>query len=163
MTTVVFDLGGVVVRWDKGGEKTIRPVSRVAGGWTIGAMPEPRPLYSLTEIPAAQTVFVCEGEKAADAIRELGLVATTSSGGSAAAAKTDWKPLAGKAVVILPDNDGPGQKYANEVQAILAALKKHDFNRTETARALGISRRALIYKLQKFREMGFEVDGLSSG
>src|SRR5262249_18606685 len=32
-----------------------------------------------------------------------------------------------------------------ERQAILAALKKHDFNRTETAKALGISRRALIY------------------
>ncbi len=46
-----------------------------------------------------------------------------------------------------------------ERQAILIALKKHDFNRTETAKALGISRRALIYKLQKFREMGLEVDG----
>jgi len=38
------------------------------------------------------------------------------------------------------------------------ALRKHDFNRTETARALGISRRALIYKLQRFRELGYEVD-----
>ena len=46
-----------------------------------------------------------------------------------------------------------------ERQAILPALNKHDFNRTETAKALGISRRALIYKLQRFREMGLEVDG----
>src|SRR5947207_607845 len=46
-----------------------------------------------------------------------------------------------------------------EHQAIIQALRKHDFNRTETAKALGISRRALIYKLQRFREMGFEVDG----
>ena len=45
-----------------------------------------------------------------------------------------------------------------ETQAILAALKKHDFNRTETARALGISRRTLIYKLQRLRETGFQVD-----
>ena len=45
-----------------------------------------------------------------------------------------------------------------ERQAIMQALKKHEFNRTETAKALGISRRALIYKLQKFREMGLEVD-----
>jgi len=45
-----------------------------------------------------------------------------------------------------------------ERQAIFQALKKHDFNRTETARALGISRRALIYKLQRFRELGFAVD-----
>jgi DNA-binding NtrC family response regulator len=45
-----------------------------------------------------------------------------------------------------------------ERQAIFQALRKHDFNRTETAKALGISRRALIYKLQHFRELGYEVD-----
>jgi len=45
-----------------------------------------------------------------------------------------------------------------ERQAIFQALRKHDFNRTETAKALGISRRALIYKLQRFRELGYEVD-----
>jgi DNA-binding NtrC family response regulator len=45
-----------------------------------------------------------------------------------------------------------------EKQAIIQALRKHDFNRTETAKALGISRRALLYKLQKFRELGYEVD-----
>ena len=45
-----------------------------------------------------------------------------------------------------------------ERQAILAALAQHKFNRTETARALGISRRALIYKLQRFRQLGLPVD-----
>jgi DNA-binding NtrC family response regulator len=45
-----------------------------------------------------------------------------------------------------------------ERQAIVQALRKHDFNRTETAKALGISRRALIYKLQRFRELGYPVD-----
>jgi DNA-binding NtrC family response regulator len=45
-----------------------------------------------------------------------------------------------------------------ESQAVLQALKKHDFNRTATARALGISRRALIYKLQRLRELGHPVD-----
>ncbi len=45
-----------------------------------------------------------------------------------------------------------------ERNAIVQALRKHDFNRTETAKALGISRRALIYKLQRFRELGYEVD-----
>jgi DNA-binding NtrC family response regulator len=46
-----------------------------------------------------------------------------------------------------------------ERHAIFQALRKHDFNRTETAKALGISRRALLYKLQRFRELGYEVDG----
>ena len=45
-----------------------------------------------------------------------------------------------------------------ERKAIFEALRKHDSNRTETAKALGISRRALIYKLQRFRELGFDVD-----
>jgi DNA-binding NtrC family response regulator len=45
-----------------------------------------------------------------------------------------------------------------ERQAIVQALRKHDFNRTETAKALGISRRALIYKLQRFRAEGYSVD-----
>jgi DNA-binding NtrC family response regulator len=45
-----------------------------------------------------------------------------------------------------------------ERQAILQALRKNDYNRTETARSLGISRRALLYKVQQLREQGFQVD-----
>jgi DNA-binding NtrC family response regulator len=45
-----------------------------------------------------------------------------------------------------------------ERQAILQALKQHGSNRTDTAKALGISRRALIYKLQRFREQGHQVE-----
>jgi len=42
--------------------------------------------------------------------------------------------------------------------AILQALREHEYNRTETARALGISRRALTYKLRRFREQGHIVE-----
>ena len=52
----------------------------------------------------------------------------------------------------------PARLEEVERQAILQALQKHDFNRTETARALGISRRALLYKLQHFREQGYKVE-----
>ena len=45
-----------------------------------------------------------------------------------------------------------------ETQAILEALRKYRFNRTDTAKALGISRRALLYKLQRLRDLGHEVD-----
>jgi DNA-binding NtrC family response regulator len=48
-----------------------------------------------------------------------------------------------------------------ETQAVMQALRKNDFNRTATAKALGISRRALIYKLQRLREQGQIVDGPS--
>jgi transcriptional regulator with PAS, ATPase and Fis domain len=48
-----------------------------------------------------------------------------------------------------------------EAQAVLQMLRKNEFNRTATAKALGISRRALIYKLQRLRESGHNVDGPS--
>ncbi|HTL59240.1 MAG TPA: sigma-54 dependent transcriptional regulator [Candidatus Limnocylindrales bacterium] len=60
--------------------------------------------------------------------------------------------------VAPPSHATPEDLGEIERQAIFQALRKHDFNRTETAKALGISRRALIYKLQRFREAGFEVD-----
>jgi hypothetical protein len=113
---------GLVARWDKPGGKDIRPVARHADCWRIGAMPEPRPLYGLPDLAAARRVVVCEGEKAADAARSLGFTPTTSAGGSQAANKTDWRPLAGKEVWILPDNDAPGRKYGETVAAILANL-----------------------------------------
>jgi DNA-binding NtrC family response regulator len=45
-----------------------------------------------------------------------------------------------------------------ERHAILTALKQHKSNRTETAKALGISRRALLYKLQRLRQQGFQFE-----
>ncbi len=114
---------GIVQRWDlPGGKKTFRPVSRHPDGWRIGGMPDPRPLYHLPELAGASHVFVTEGEKAADAARSIGLTATTSAGGANSAEKTDWGPLAGKEVVILPDNDKPGKKYTEAVTAILLSL-----------------------------------------
>lgn len=45
-----------------------------------------------------------------------------------------------------------------ERTAILKALKACNYNRTETSRTLGISRRALTYKLRRYREQGFAID-----
>jgi DNA-binding NtrC family response regulator len=50
-----------------------------------------------------------------------------------------------------------------ERAAVLEALRKNNFNRTETAKALGISRRALLYKLQRLREQGYDVDPKPGG
>lgn len=114
---------GVVVRWNQpDGKKHIRPVSRHGDGWRICGMAEPRPLYRRPELSAATRVYVCEGEKAADAVRSLGLTATTSAHGSKSPGKTDWGPLAGKEIIILPDNDAPGGEYADAVAALLAKL-----------------------------------------
>ncbi|MEX2175365.1 MAG: DUF3987 domain-containing protein [Pirellulaceae bacterium] len=85
-------------------------------------MPAPRPLYCLPDLAGANRVYVCEGEKAADAVRSIGLTATTSAHGCESPGKADWRPLAGKEIIVLPDNDSPGGKYADAVAALLAKL-----------------------------------------
>ena len=50
-----------------------------------------------------------------------------------------------------------------EREAILKALRKNNYNRTETAKELAISRRTLIYKLQRLRAAGTPVDPATPG
>ena len=57
-----------------------------------------------------------------DAVRAMGLTATTSAHGSESASKSNWTPLAGKSLVILPDNDAPGEGFARSVLLILKNL-----------------------------------------
>ncbi len=120
------ELVAIALRFNQlDGTKEFRPVSRIGSGWVKKAPIEPRLLYRLPELlalPMGSRVYVCEGEQATDAVRSLGLVATTSYGGSQAAKKTDWTPLAGKDVVILPDHDEAGRKYAQDVVELLAEL-----------------------------------------
>jgi putative DNA primase/helicase len=106
---------GAVLRWDTRKGKVIRPVALIDGSWQHAAMPCPRPVYRLPEVLKADRVIICEGEKCADAATSLGVVATTSAGGSNAARRTDWASLADKQVWIVPDNDSPGQAYAQTV------------------------------------------------
>jgi len=65
-----------------------------------------------------------------------------------------------QSIQTSPPLEGAEAERLGEIerQAIFQALRNHDYNRTETAKALGISRRALLYKLQRFRELGYEVD-----
>ncbi len=114
---------GVVARWNTSDGKTIRPVSRNGDGWRVCAMDAPRPLYCLPELADAERVYVLEGEKCAEAARNAGLVATTSVGGSKGSHKSNWTPLAGKDVVILPDKDDAGRKYAEKVAQKLLKLQ----------------------------------------
>jgi hypothetical protein len=116
---------GLVARYDRsdGGKVCIPFFSREAEAWKKGAPPEPRPLYGLDTLDWSGPLFIVEGEKDATALHELGCAAVTSPGGSCAAAKADWSALSGEAQVILwPDADTPGAKYADDVMKILAKL-----------------------------------------
>ena len=110
----------VVYRYDPPGGKQFRP-------WDVRARkaraPDPRPLYNRPAIKTADEVILVEGEKAAQALIEQGLCATTAmNGASAPVGKTDWSPLKAKRVLIWPDRDEPGWRYAlAAAQAVLEA------------------------------------------
>lgn len=102
--------------------KSFRPISKNRHGWELKFPEGKRPLYGADKLPS-DTIIVCEGEKACDAARKLGFSATTSSGGASSPRCSDWLPLSGKRqVFIFPDNDEAGQKYAESVATLLAAL-----------------------------------------
>jgi hypothetical protein len=118
-----------VVRFEPDGtreSKTFRPwCFKTIDGvtkWAPGA-PDLRPLYRLPEIAISPDVVLCEGEGCADALAKLGIPATSAmQGAHAPIDKTDWSPLAGKKVIIWPDNDEPGFQYARKVAERLVAL-----------------------------------------
>jgi hypothetical protein len=118
---------GLTFRRDKpGGGKIVRHVWRTADGrgWLLEGGPKPHPLYRLLDLlatPVGLRVFIVEGEKAADAARAVGLVAATSAGGAERAKGSDWSPLAGRDVVILPDHDDAGERYADDVSRLVTA------------------------------------------
>ena len=109
---------------EPGGKKGFRPIYPDEKGWRPG---DPcntgLPLYHLDKLQAAEVVYVAEGEKCADLVGGLGFVATTSSHGSGSPEKTDWAPLGGKKVVLIPDHDKPGEKYVSVVGEILSRLE----------------------------------------
>lgn len=114
-----------VTRFDgcqQGSPKQYRPLFERDGKWHLGDPPGLLPLYRLHEIAQAETVWVCEGEKCADHFHAIGLSATTSAHGANAASKSDWSILAGKRVILCPDNDDAGERYIADVSKALALL-----------------------------------------
>jgi len=103
------------------------------GGWITGkgCMNGVRRVpYRLPELRAADpqaTVYIVEGEKDADRLAALGLMATTNSGGaSKSPRKSNWLPefsdhLKGRRVCVLPDNDDAGRNHAAQVANTLVA------------------------------------------
>lgn len=80
-----------------------------------------RLLYRLPELLAADPaaiVFVCEGEKDADNLARLGLVATTNAGGAGKLDAAVAAPLAGRRIVALQDNDPAGAAHVQAVRAV---------------------------------------------
>ena len=76
----------------------------------------------IEEIGLGKTVFIVEGEKDVDRLRGLGIPATTNAAGANKWRSELTKVFAGADVVIIPDNDLPGQDHAQDVAMKLAGV-----------------------------------------
>jgi Protein of unknown function (DUF3631) len=122
------EFSGIVCRFevdiDGKRDKTFRPyrygeLNGAGVRWCWKGWGDGRPLYNLPELASHQDaeVLVTEGEKACDGARKLftDCVAVSPMNGAQSPHKTDWAPLAGCNIVIWPDNDDPGRKFAGKI------------------------------------------------
>jgi 5S rRNA maturation endonuclease (ribonuclease M5) len=113
-----------VVRYDPKDFRQRRPNGH--GGW-IGDIKGVTPtIYHLPEVLAAakagKIIFVTEGEKDADALRSVGVVATCNSGGAEKFRSEFVDYFNGaKEVVVVADNDDKGMKHARQVSTFMTA------------------------------------------
>ena len=120
---------GYILRFDLGqGKKDIRPLTlwKDPTGrliWKLRGFPQPHLLYQLDRLVTSSEapVLVVEGEKSADAAQLLfpGFVVTTAMHGAKSVEKADLTPLFGRNLLIWPDNDEAGQKYAADIAEIV--------------------------------------------
>lgn len=111
----------VTNRFDlKKGKKMFLPYNPQTKEWKA---PSPRPLYNLDKIyNSDEPIILVEGEKCADALMSLDILATTAFGGANAIHVNDLTPLKGKQVIIWPDADRAGQQYSDDACAELERI-----------------------------------------
>jgi hypothetical protein len=81
-------------------------------------------VYHLPEVIRSDRVFVVEGEKDVEALRERGMVATCSPGGAG-----KWKPdyadwFVGSIVYVVADQDPAGIRHAIQVKQMLGRVAR---------------------------------------
>lgn len=136
-----------VVRLEPKDFRQRRPNGRGGWEWKAG---DRALLYHLPELLAAGTdevVYLPEGEKDADRLIGLGLLATTSAGGAGKWSDGNSRWLADRRVVILPDNDAAG---ADDAARKLASLQ-------------GVAAKVVIVPLDGLPEKGDVSDWLDAG
>ena len=117
------------------GKKTFRlcrPADMSVNGWPIVmGVPEVQRIGILYRLPAVKraiegekTVFVVEGEKDVHTMEALGYTATTCPMGADHWYEHHGQQLKYADVVIIPDNDAPGEKYAQTVVDSILGLAR---------------------------------------
>ena len=111
-----------VVRLDPKGFRQRRP--KPDGGWAWSTKGVRQVPYRLPELLAnpKRFVFPCEGEKDCDNLAGINLLATCNAGGAGKWTAEHAQYLRGRRVFILPDNDEPGRKHAQQVAESLQGI-----------------------------------------
>jgi len=117
----------VVTRWDAVESENLSKLFlpwQYRQGWVRGGIPAPRCLYGLETLTSTRNVIICEGEKAAEAARQLfpGSPVLSWPNGASSVSSADWSDLKGRKVLIWPDADAPGFNALNEIGAILTPI-----------------------------------------
>lgn len=148
-----------VCRFDPKDFRQRRPTGPNQWDWSVkGVKQVPYRLPELVAADASTPIFIVEGEKDADALAALGLIATCNAGGAAKInpktpkPRCKWKKshaeyFAGRDAVIIPDNDQPGRDHADGVARSL----------------VGIARSIKILTLPSLPEKGDASDWLTAG
>lgn len=114
-----------VVRY--GPDKTFRQRSLHGGEWKWTMEGVEKVLYNLPEVLQAHkdaTIWVVEGEKDADNLRKQGLVATCNVGGAGKWRQEYCEALRDRIVVVIADNDVPGQRHAGDIDRSLQGIAR---------------------------------------
>ncbi|MCO5384633.1 MAG: hypothetical protein NHB14_01525 [Desulfosporosinus sp.] len=103
-----------VVRYNPKDFKQRRPDGKGGHTWNIqGVTLLPYKLLELLRVKPGQTIFIVEGEKDVQSLNKMGLVATCNHGGAGKWREEHSRHFPkGASVVILPDNDDPGQMHS---------------------------------------------------
>lgn len=116
-----------VVRYNPKDFRQRKPDGR--GGWEYKTAGVRRVLYRLPKIIAALKngfpVLICEGEKDVHALEKHGFTATCNPGGAGKWLDEYTETLRDADVVIVPDNDDPGQKHAELVAGKLKGIARN--------------------------------------
>jgi hypothetical protein len=82
------------------------------GGWIWNLNGIGPVLFNLAKVRQSEQVVVVEGEKDVCTVEAFGLAGTCNSGGAGKWRSAHNQHLAGKQVVIIPDNDASGEAHA---------------------------------------------------
>lgn len=118
-------------------------------GWIWNLSGTRRVLYRLPHLIESpqKRVFIVEGEKDANRLNDYRLLATTNSGGAGKWREEYSIALKDRDIVIIPDNDVPGQKHATQVANSL----------------LGKAKSVKIVRLPELKDKGDVSDWLTEG